>query len=332
MDIGSLARAAPPARRPDAVALEAPEERLTYRELLLAATRAAGGSSCAAPRRGDRVAIALPARARVRGRASTPACCCARPPCRSTRGSASASARRCCAAPRSSSARRCRATAACRSDAGAARRRDRAGRPHVGHDGRAAAGRAHLRQHRAPTRARSAPCSAARPRRALAVPDAALARRRADGAPALGRCWRRTVVLEPFDAERAARSCTRATSRSPRWCPTHARAHPRRRRPPRRRGCARILLGGGPVPRPRCCARARRRGLPGLPDLRADPGLLDGHARRARRPRDRRPRAARRRPRPSRRTARSSSPARPWWGSGTRCAPATSAASTTRAA
>ena len=53
-----LARAT--ARRPDAVALETPEERLTYRELLLAATRGAArlvGRGAAA---GDRVALTLP--------------------------------------------------------------------------------------------------------------------------------------------------------------------------------------------------------------------------------------------------------------------------------
>ena len=54
-----LARAT--ARRPEAVALETPEERLTYRELLMAATRGAARlvSRGAAP--GDRVAITLPA-------------------------------------------------------------------------------------------------------------------------------------------------------------------------------------------------------------------------------------------------------------------------------
>ena len=60
MDIDPwLARAT--ARRPEAVALETPEERLTYRELLMAATRGAGRlvSRGAAP--GDKVAITLPA-------------------------------------------------------------------------------------------------------------------------------------------------------------------------------------------------------------------------------------------------------------------------------
>src|SRR3954470_65449 len=54
-----LARAT--ARRPEAVALETPEERLTYRELLMAATRGAARlvSRGAAP--GDRAAITLPA-------------------------------------------------------------------------------------------------------------------------------------------------------------------------------------------------------------------------------------------------------------------------------
>src|SRR3954469_2199628 len=53
-----LARAT--ARRPDTVAPEAPEGRLTYRELLMAATRGAARlvSRGAAP--GDRVAITLP--------------------------------------------------------------------------------------------------------------------------------------------------------------------------------------------------------------------------------------------------------------------------------
>ncbi len=44
-----LARAT--ARRPETVALETPDARLTYRELLMAATRAAAGSCCAAPGR-----------------------------------------------------------------------------------------------------------------------------------------------------------------------------------------------------------------------------------------------------------------------------------------
>jgi len=53
-----LARAA--ARRPDGVALELPEERLTYRELLLAATVAAGRLVLRGAAPGDRVGIALP--------------------------------------------------------------------------------------------------------------------------------------------------------------------------------------------------------------------------------------------------------------------------------
>ena len=59
MEIGPwLARAA--ARRPDGIALETPEERLTYHELLLAATRAAGRLVLRGARPGDRVGIALP--------------------------------------------------------------------------------------------------------------------------------------------------------------------------------------------------------------------------------------------------------------------------------
>jgi O-succinylbenzoic acid--CoA ligase len=54
-----LARAT--ARRPEAVALETPEERLTYRELLLAATRGAGRLVGRGAVTGDRVAITLPA-------------------------------------------------------------------------------------------------------------------------------------------------------------------------------------------------------------------------------------------------------------------------------
>jgi O-succinylbenzoic acid--CoA ligase len=53
-----LARAA--ARRPDGVALETPEERLTYHELLLAAIRAAGRLVQRGAGPGDRVGIALP--------------------------------------------------------------------------------------------------------------------------------------------------------------------------------------------------------------------------------------------------------------------------------
>src|SRR4051812_10388012 len=54
-----LARAT--ARRPEAVALETPEERLTYRELLMAATRGAGRLVGRGAAPGDRVAITLPA-------------------------------------------------------------------------------------------------------------------------------------------------------------------------------------------------------------------------------------------------------------------------------
>src|SRR5215213_7525170 len=54
-----LARAT--ARRPEAVALETPEERLTYRELLMAATRGASRLVLRGAEPGDRVAIVLPA-------------------------------------------------------------------------------------------------------------------------------------------------------------------------------------------------------------------------------------------------------------------------------
>jgi o-succinylbenzoate---CoA ligase len=54
-----LARAA--ARRPEAVALETPAGRLTYRELLMAATRAGGRLVLRGAGPGDRVALALPA-------------------------------------------------------------------------------------------------------------------------------------------------------------------------------------------------------------------------------------------------------------------------------
>jgi O-succinylbenzoic acid--CoA ligase len=53
-----LARAT--ARRPRAVALETPEERLTYQELLFAATRGAGRLVLRGAEPGDRVGIALP--------------------------------------------------------------------------------------------------------------------------------------------------------------------------------------------------------------------------------------------------------------------------------
>ncbi len=48
-------------RRPEAVALETPEARLTYRELLMAATRAAGRLVLRGAGPGDRVALTLPA-------------------------------------------------------------------------------------------------------------------------------------------------------------------------------------------------------------------------------------------------------------------------------
>jgi O-succinylbenzoic acid--CoA ligase len=54
-----LARAT--ARQPEAVALETPDERLTYRELLMAATRGAGRLVSRGATPGDRVAITLPA-------------------------------------------------------------------------------------------------------------------------------------------------------------------------------------------------------------------------------------------------------------------------------
>ena len=53
-------RARRPARRPDTVALETPDARLTYRELLLAATRAAGRLVLRGAGPGDRVALTLP--------------------------------------------------------------------------------------------------------------------------------------------------------------------------------------------------------------------------------------------------------------------------------
>ena len=59
MELGPwLVRAA--ARRPDGVALETPDERLTYHELLLAATRAAGRLVLRGAAPGERVGIALP--------------------------------------------------------------------------------------------------------------------------------------------------------------------------------------------------------------------------------------------------------------------------------
>ena len=60
MDIDPwLARAT--ARRPDAVALETPDEQLTYRELLMVATRAASRLVLRGAGPGDRVALTLPA-------------------------------------------------------------------------------------------------------------------------------------------------------------------------------------------------------------------------------------------------------------------------------
>src|SRR5918998_2432219 len=58
MDAGHwIARAA--ARRPERVALEAPGESVSYRELLLRAVRAAGALHMRGVRRGDLVALAL---------------------------------------------------------------------------------------------------------------------------------------------------------------------------------------------------------------------------------------------------------------------------------
>ena len=49
------------ARRPDGIALETPDGRLTYRELLMAATRASGRLALRGAAPGDRVALTLPA-------------------------------------------------------------------------------------------------------------------------------------------------------------------------------------------------------------------------------------------------------------------------------
>ena len=141
-----------------------------------------------------------------------------------------------------------------------------------------------------------------------------------------------TVVLEPGRSTPTASrgSCARATSRSSRSCRRCSRASSTPAAA-RARGCGACCSAAARC-RPALLRRAVDAGFPvsqtyGLTEAcstvtLAEPGDLEtagralpGHRADASPP-----------------TARSSSPARPWWGSGTRCAPATSAASTTRAA
>ena len=142
-----------------------------------------------------------------------------------------------------------------------------------------------------------------------------------------------TAVLAPppFDAEAVARQLRDDGITIVSLVPDAARSGCSTRAPTPGPALRRVLLGGGPMPPRAARARPRRR-LPGLPELRAHAGVLDGHRRRARRPRDRR---ARRCPASASRsptTARSSSPARTGQRAAAACAPATSAASTSGAA
>ena len=244
-----LARAT--ARRPEAVALETPEERLTYRELLMAATRGAARLVGRGAAPGDRVAITLPA-----GRAfvvAFHACLLLRTPAMPVdprlgereRKDLLRGAEFLVNTPLADGRRR--AVQRRR----AARGRGRADRPHLGHHPRAARRRAHVRQHRRPhprrrRRARQ------RPRRALAVPDAALARRRADDPGALRR--RREHGRARAVRRRAHRphAAARATSRSPRWCRPCSPASSTPAAAPAR-GCAGSCSAAARA-RPRCCA------------------------------------------------------------------------------
>ena len=148
-------------------------------------------------------------------------------------------------------------------------RRRRAGRPHLRHDRRAAAGRAEPRQHPG-ERARLGGRARPRPRRALAVPAAALARRRADGAAALGDLRDDRGRSAP---RRARRRTT--TSRSPRSSRPSSRAAARRRRAARRRACAPSCSAARPAT-PALLERARAAGWPVVADLRPHAGVLAG--------------------------------------------------------
>ena len=149
-----------------------------------------------------------------------------------------------------------------------------------------------------------------RRRRALAVAAAARARRRPDGRAALdadgddGRAAP-AAVRRRGDGRAAARRRHHDRLAGPDPAATAAR----RRRDARAGAAARAARRRADAA---CAARARpRRGLPGLPELRADPGLLDGDRRRARRPRDRRARRCPASASRSAATARSSSRAAP---------------------
>ena len=296
-------------RHPDRVAVEAPGESVTYRELLLRAVRAAGALHVrgVAPR-----ASRSRWRSRPGSRSSrrcTAACCSARPRCRSTRGSRERErARRRCATSRCASSARC---AARRGVFQLPEPRPSATRvalivAHVGHD-RQAASRVELTFGNIRANARGlAAGDGARRRRALAVPAAALPRRRPDGRAALGadgdhRRARAAAVRRERDGGAAARR--RHHDRLARARPSCSACSTPARRPARR--CGAILLGGGPMPRA-LLARARAAGFPVCPSYGltqacstvtvAEPGDLEtaGRAAARRRRRDHRRRRDRR--------------------------------------
>ena len=253
------------ARRPDRIAVEAPDEAVTLRRA--AAARRARGRRAAHARRAPRrpVALTLRAGARLRRGACTPACWPARAAVPIDPRLAERERGATCATSRSRR-RPLRGDPACSSCRTARARRRRARRPHLGHDRRAAAGRADLRQH---------PRQRARLAQALGLGDderwlcplPLSPRRRPDGAAALGadgddrRARRRRSTPA---REHCATAITLAS-----LVPTQlARLLDAGAQPPRAaRGAARRRARC----RPRCSQRARDAGWPGRARPTASP-------------------------------------------------------------
>ena len=151
-------------------------------------------------------------------------------------------------------------------------------RPHLGHHGHAAAGRAHARPG-PPERARRRRHPRPRPRRALALPAPAQPRGRADGAAAV-----RDLRDDRGPRSRHARGRHDRVAR-----PDPARAADRPPAPADAAGRDAGRRARGPH-----AARPRPRGrLAGRADLRAHAGVLGGHGRPAGGHRDLRPPASR---------------------------------------
>ncbi len=274
---------APPPCGPRSSPWRRPISEVTYAELLERARAVAAGLAERGVRGGDRVAIALPAGPRVRRRAARlPA---ARRRGRADRRSARATGARAPARRRGDHDRRPARAGPARRDRRARRGRDRARRPHL----------------------------AARPPRPRPV-ELSFGNVQANAlgsAVALGldrdERWLCPLPLSHVGGlmvllRSAVYGTTALLARRERPRERHARlARADPARPPaRRRRDARPAPAGGPArrraARPRPARAGARRRLAGRADLRADPGVLAGHGRRAGRQRDLRPPA----PRPAR--------------------------------